>query len=132
MKEHKPLSHHVRSIFLLVLTWCKNGDFPNFGDGKIFSSGFWCQRGTSHTPWPARKIEKNVFFKKLKMYPHHMRTSRKIVLTWWGRGLCSFFFLKKGFKILDLGSPINIISHYGARTFEYNLDLNNIVSITSF
>ena len=40
--------------------------------------------------------------------------------------------LKKGFKILDLGSPINIISHYGARTFEYNLDLNNIVSITSF
>ena len=33
-------------------------------------------------------------------------------------------FRKKEFEILDLGSPINDISHYGACTFEDNLALS--------
>ena len=36
---------------------------------------------------------------------------------------CAPSFSEKIFEILDLGSSINDISHYGARTFEYNLAL---------
>ena len=42
-----------------------------------------------------------------------------------------FIFQKKEFKILDLGSPINDISHYGACTFQYNLALKGKMDMSN-
>ena len=52
-----------------------------------------------------------------------MAHNRKLVLTWWGRGLRRFIF-----EILDLDPPINATSHYGAYHFRYNLALRFTVS----
>ena len=94
-KEHKPLPHHVRTIFLLVLMWW--GYIFNFLKNTFFSI-LRAGQGVCDVPLWHQKPEEKIFpSPKLGKSPflHHVRTSRKIDLTWWESGLCSFIFQKR-------------------------------------
>ena len=89
--------------WLIVILWSW-GFFNVLGGGEIFFSGFYGSDDTWHTPKPAYKAKlKNIHFSK--SYKGTLITKwqmviscRKLVISWWGRGLRRSIFRAKTLK----------------------------------